>query len=64
MPMNQREIIAGLNGHIQRLGGGFGDCCVGTAKETGLHPSSATTWPRGTTASFTAKPSQRKARRP
>jgi len=33
MPSNREEIIAEIKAHIGRLGGGFGDWCVGTAKD-------------------------------
>jgi hypothetical protein len=33
MPSNREEIIAEIKGHIGRFGGGFGDWCVGTAKD-------------------------------
>ncbi len=33
MPNNRGEIIAEIKAHIGRLGGGFGDWCVGTAKD-------------------------------
>ena len=33
MPCNREEIITEIKGHIGRFGGGFGDWCVGTAKD-------------------------------
>ena len=33
MPSNREEIITEIKAHIGRFGGGFGDWCVGTAKD-------------------------------
>ena len=33
MPSNRSEIIADIQGHIQKFGGGMGEWCVGTAKD-------------------------------
>jgi hypothetical protein len=33
MPNNREEIVAEIKAHIGRFGGGFGDWCVGTAKD-------------------------------
>jgi hypothetical protein len=33
MPSNREEIIAEIKAQIGKLGGGFGDWCVGTAKD-------------------------------
>jgi hypothetical protein len=34
MPINHDEIIEEIEGHIRELGGGFGEWCVGTAKDS------------------------------
>jgi hypothetical protein len=33
MPSNRDEIIGEIKAHIQKFGGGFGEWCVGTAKD-------------------------------
>ena len=33
MPTNREEIIADIQGHIQKFGGGMGEWCIGTAKD-------------------------------
>jgi hypothetical protein len=33
MPINHDEIIEEIEGHIRKFGGGFGEWCVGTAKQ-------------------------------
>jgi hypothetical protein len=33
MPINHDEIIEDFEGHIRKFGGGFGEWCVGTAKD-------------------------------
>ncbi|MGA3328227.1 MAG: hypothetical protein ABSF45_27575 [Terriglobia bacterium] len=34
MPINHEEIIEDFEGHIRKFGGGFGEWCVGTAKDS------------------------------
>jgi hypothetical protein len=34
MPINHQELIEEIESHIRRFGGGFGEWCVGTAKDT------------------------------
>jgi hypothetical protein len=34
MPLNHDEIIEDLEGNIRKCGGGFGEWCVGTAKDS------------------------------
>ena len=34
MPLNHNEIIEDLEGNIRKFGGGFGEWCVGTAKDS------------------------------
>ena len=34
MPINHDEIIEEIEGHIRKFGGGFGEWCVGTAKDS------------------------------
>ena len=34
MPINHEEMIEEIEGHIRKFGGGFGDWCVGTAKDS------------------------------
>jgi len=34
MPINHEEIIEDIEGHIRKFGGGFGEWCVGTAKDS------------------------------
>jgi hypothetical protein len=34
MPINHDEIIDEIEGHIRKFGGQFGECCVGTAKDS------------------------------
>jgi len=34
MPINHREIVADIEEHIQKFGGGFGEWWVGTAKDS------------------------------
>jgi hypothetical protein len=34
MPINHNELIEEIESHIRRFGGGFGEWCVGTAKDT------------------------------
>jgi hypothetical protein len=34
MPSNRADITADIEGHIQKFGGGMGDWCVGTAKDS------------------------------
>jgi len=33
MPINHEELIEEIEGHIRKFGGGFGEWCVGTAKD-------------------------------
>jgi len=34
MPINHEEIIEDIEAHIRKIGGGFGEWCVGTAKNS------------------------------
>jgi hypothetical protein len=34
MPINHEELIEEIEGHIRKFGGGFGEWCVGTAKDS------------------------------
>jgi hypothetical protein len=34
MPINHDEIVEEIEGHIRKFGGGFGEWCVGTAKDS------------------------------
>jgi len=34
MPINHQELIEEIESHIRRSGGGFGEWCVGTAKDS------------------------------
>jgi len=34
MPINHQELIEEIESHIRRFGGGFGEWCVGTAKDS------------------------------
>jgi len=34
MPINHEEMIEEIEGHIRKFGGGFGEWCVGTAKDS------------------------------